>query len=83
MKKLRKTEAQMKISIVYVENTGVVVCGGDRSIKMASNSEELLAGDGSEGILTITDSFILFELNNLETEFSATVSEIQDINSEV
>ena len=49
---------------------------------MASKSGELLAGDDIEGILAVIDNYILAEPNDLETEFSATVSKIWDINSE-
>ena len=49
---------------------------------MASKSEERLAGNGIEGILAVIDNDILAELNDLETEFAATVSKIQEINSE-
>ena len=49
---------------------------------MASKSEELLAGDDIEGMLALIDSDILAEPNDLETEFAATISKIQDINSE-
>ena len=49
---------------------------------MTSKSEEILVGDDIEGILAVTDSDILAELNDLEAEFTATVSKIQDINSE-
>ena len=49
---------------------------------MASNSEELLAGDDTEEILAVIDSYILAEPNDLETEFTATASKIQDIDSE-
>ena len=49
---------------------------------MASNSEDLLASDYMEGILIVIDCDILAEPNNLQTEFAATVSKIQDINSE-
>ena len=49
---------------------------------MASNSEELLGGDGIEGILAVIDNDILGESNDLETEFAATVTKIRDINSE-
>ena len=48
---------------------------------MASKSEELQAGDDTEGILAVIDNDILAEPNDLETEFAATVSEIQEINS--
>ena len=48
---------------------------------MASNSAELLAGDNIEGILEVIDGDIYAELNNLEIEFTATVSEIENINS--
>ena len=64
----------------YVENSRVY--RGDRSFKRVSNSEELLAGDDIEGILPVIDSDILAEPNDLETEFGATVSKIQDIGSE-
>ena len=43
----------------YVENSGVVVYWGDGSFKMASKSEELLAGDDIEGILAAIDNDIL------------------------
>ena len=66
----------------YVENSGVVVYQGDRSFKMASKSEDLLAGDDIEEILAVVDSNILAKPNDLESEFAATVSKIQDINSE-
>ena len=49
---------------------------------MASKGEELLAGDGIEGILAVIDNDVLTEPNDLETEFAATVSKIQEINSE-
>ena len=49
---------------------------------MASKSEELLAGNDNEGILAVIDNAILAEPNDLETEFTATVSKIQEINSE-
>ena len=49
---------------------------------MASKSAELLAGNDIEGILAVIDNDILAELNGLETEFVATVSKIQDFNSE-
>ena len=49
---------------------------------MASKSVELLAGDDIEGILAVKDNDILAEPNDLETEFAATVSKIQEINSE-
>ena len=66
----------------YVENSGVVVFRGDRSFKIALKSEELLAGGDFEGILAVIDSDILVEPNDLENEFAATVSKIQDINLE-
>ena len=56
----------------YVENNGLVVYRADRSFKIASKSEELLADDGIIGILAVFDSDILAELNDLETEFAAT-----------
>ena len=49
---------------------------------MASKSEELVAGDGTEGILAVINNDILAEPNDLVTEFTATVSKIQEINSE-
>ena len=45
----------------------MVVNRGDRFFKMDSRSEELLAGDGIEEILTVRDNDILAESNNLET----------------
>ena len=48
---------------------------------MASKSEELLDGDDIEGIMAVKDNDILAEPNDLETEFAATVSKVQDINS--
>ena len=39
-------------------------------------------GDGIKGMLAVIDCNILADPNDLETEFAATVSEIQDINSE-
>ena len=66
----------------YFENSEVVVYRGDQSFKMASNSGDLLVGDGIKGILAVIDCNILADPNDLETEFAATVSEIQDINSE-
>ena len=65
-----------------VENSEVVVYWGDWSFKIASKSDELLAGDDIEGILAVIDNDILAKPNNLETEIAATVSKIQDINSE-
>ena len=49
---------------------------------MVSKSAELLAGAEIEGSLAFIDSDILAEPNSLETEFAATVSKIQDNNSE-
>ena len=66
----------------YVENRGVVVYLGVGTFKMASESEELLAGVDIEGILAVIDNDVLAEPNDLETEFTATVSKIQDIDSE-
>ena len=60
----------------------MVVYRGDRSFKMASKNEEFLAGADIEGILAVIDSDMLAESNDLETELAATVSKIQDINSE-
>ena len=44
-----------------VETIGVAIYWGDRSFKMASNGEEPLTDDGTEGILTAIDSNILIE----------------------
>ena len=49
---------------------------------MASKSVELLAGDDIEGILAVIDNDVLAKPNDLETEFAATVSKIQEIKSE-
>ena len=49
---------------------------------MASNSEKLLASDDIEGILAVIDSDIFVKLNDLESEFAATISQIKDTNSE-
>ena len=66
-----------------VENSDVfVVYQLDKYFKMASNSEELLASDDMERILLVIESDILAEPNDLEAEFAATVSKMQDINSE-
>ena len=66
-----------------VENSDVfVVYELDKYFKMASNSEELLASDDMERILLVIESDILAEPNDLEAEFAATVSKMQDINSE-
>ena len=46
----------------------MVVYWGDGSFKMASKSEELLAGDDIEGILAVIDNDILFEPNDLEIQ---------------
>ena len=54
----------------------------DKYFKMASNSEELLASDDMERISLVIESYIFAEPNDLETEFAATVSKMQDINSE-
>ena len=54
----------------------------DKYLKMASNSEELLASDDMERISLVIESYIFVEPNDLETEFAATVSKMQDINSE-
>ena len=66
-----------------VENSDVfVVYQLDKYFKMASNSEELLVSDDMERILLVIESDILAEPNDLEAEFAATVSKMQDINSE-
>ena len=66
-----------------VENSDVfVVYQLDKYFKMASNSEELLASDDMERILLVIESDILAEPNDLEAEFAAAVSKMQDINSE-
>ena len=49
---------------------------------MASKTEELLAGNDIQEIFTVINSDILAEPNDLETKFVATVSKIQDKNSE-
>ena len=59
-----------------------VVYQFDKYFKMASNTEELLASDDMERILLVIESDILAEPNDLEAEFAATVSKMQDINSE-
>ena len=51
----------------WVENNGVVVYRRDRSFKMASKSEELLAGSDTEEILKVIDSDILAAKNSLES----------------
>ena len=51
----------------WVENNGVVVYRRDRSFKMASKSEELLAGNDTEEILKVIDSDILAAKNSLES----------------
>ena len=53
------TQAVFMEFLKYVENSGVVVYWGDGSFKMASKSEELLAGDDIEGILAAIDNDIL------------------------
>ena len=65
----------------YVENSLLIIYEMDRSFNMASNSAELLADDNIEGILEVIDGDIYAELNNLEIEFTAIVSEIESINS--
>ena len=52
----------------------MVVYWGDGSFKMASKGEEFLDGDDIEGILAVIDNDILAEPNDLEIEFSTTVS---------
>ena len=49
---------------------------------MASKSEELLAGVETEEILAVIDNDMLVEPNDFVTEFAATVSKIQGINSQ-
>ena len=49
---------------------------------MVPNSEELMTDDDMEWILVVIDNDILAEPNNLETDFAAIVSKIQNINSE-
>ena len=78
----RNTPAVYIGFLKHVENSGVVVYLGNRSFKMVSNSEELLAGDDTEGILAAIDSDILAEPNDSETEFAATIFKIHYINSE-
>ena len=52
----------------YIENSGVLVYRRNQYFKMASNSEDLLRGDDTEGILAAVVSDILAELNDLETD---------------
>ena len=60
----------------------MLVYWGDRSFKMTSNSDKLLAGKGTEETLAVVDKDILIESNDLETEFTAKVSKTPDIHSE-
>ena len=60
----------------------MLVYWGDRSYKMTSNSDKLLAGKGTEETLAVVDKDILIESNDLETEFTAKVSKTPDIHSE-
>ena len=47
---------------------------------MSSKREEFLIGYNSERILAVIDSYILAVPNDLEAEFAAAISKIQDIN---
>ena len=76
------TQAVFIEFLKYVENSGLVVYWGDGSFKMVSKSEERLPGDDIKRVSTVIDDDILAEANDLETEFAATVSKIQHINSE-
>ena len=58
----------------YVENSEMEVYRKNRSFKMASNSEALLACENTEGILAAIDSDILAEPNELDNEFATVVS---------
>ena len=49
----------------------------DKYFKIASNSEELLAGDDMERILLVIETDIPAEANDFQ---NATVSKMQDIN---
>ena len=65
----------------YVENSDdIIVYQLDKYFRMASNSEEPLAGHDIERVFLVIESDILAEPNNLEIEFEATVSKMQDIN---
>ena len=66
----------------YVGESEVVRNRGERSYTIASNSAEHLTGDDAEGMLTVIDSNIIAEPNDLGTQFAGAVSEIQDIHSE-
>ena len=64
----------------YVENSYVlVVYYLDKYFKIASNSEELLAGDDMERILLVIETDIPAEPNDFQ---NATVSKMEDINPE-
>ena len=76
------TQAVFIEFLKYVENRKVVVYRGITSFKMASKSEEHLSGDDIEEILVVIDSDILAEPSDLEIEFAATVSKMQNINPE-
>ena len=62
------TQATFIEFLKYIENSGVLVYRRNQYFKMASNSEDLLRGDNTEGILAAVVSDILAELNNLETD---------------
>lgn len=47
---------------------------------MYSKREELLIGYNNARILGVMDSYILAVPNDLEAEFAAAISKIQDIN---
>ena len=62
------TQATFIEFLKYIENSGVLVYRRNQYFKLASNSEDLLRGDNTEGILAAVVSDILAELNNLETD---------------
>ena len=67
----------------YVENSDdIVVYQLGKHFRMASNSEEPLAGHDIERVFLVIESNILAEPNDLEIEFEATVSKMKDINLE-
>ena len=67
----------------YVENSDdIIVYQLDKYFRMASNSEEPLAGHDIERVFLVIESDTLAEPNYLEIEFEDTVSKMQDINLE-
>ena len=53
------TTVNFTVFSINAENSRVVVYWGNRSFKMASNTEEFLTGNGLEGILTVIASDVL------------------------